>query len=175
MLCPSVHAAPRGKLLKPRFQKDEARGRTRATGFKSGGAASLDGRTMNDPLKNFKTLIVHSWPAGGFPGVRVLPVTSPAASAVYLVDLLCQGFRAGHLGDTLHVFHPSAVDTVPLQIWEGFSLLEMGPPPVVTVHEMGPSHGPTRSQSVPRADFAGSNVVPIDAAHLLRGTKRGLP
>lgn len=129
---------------------------------------------MNDPLRNFKTLIVHSWPAGGFPGVRVLPVTSPAASAVYMVDLLCQGFRAGQLGTAVHVFHPSAVGTVPLQIWEGFSLLEMGPPPVVT-QVLGPSHGPTRSHSVPQPDFAGSNVVPIDAAHLLRGTKRGGP
>ena len=133
---------------------------------------------MTDPLAKFKTLIVHSWPSGGFPGVRVLPVTSPAASAVYLADLLCQGFRAGHLGDTIHVFHPSAVGTVPLQIWEGFSLLEMGPGgpvPVVVGVEVGPSRGPNRSQSVPQAEFAGSNVVPIDAAHVLRGTKRGRP
>ena len=131
---------------------------------------------MNDPFKNFKTLVVHSWPAGGLHGVRVLPVTSPAQSALHLLDLLCQGFRAGHLGTTVHVFHPSAVGTVPLQIWEGFSLLEMGPPlpvPVVTVRDMGPVRGPNRSQPVPTPVGAGSNVVPIDELRTRRETTGG--
>lgn len=135
---------------------------------------------MNDPLKKFKVLVVHRWPAGGFPHTRRQPVTSVGAAAVFIADLLCQGFRAGHLGDEIHVFHPSALGTVPLQIWEGFTVLEMGPAlgqvgtfPVVGLDLAGPSHGPNPSQPVPSFEGFGSKVVPIDAAHLLRGTRRG--
>lgn len=135
---------------------------------------------MNDPLQKFKVLVVHSWPAGGFPHMRRQPVASVGAAAVYIVDLLCQGFRAGHLGNELHVFHPSALGTVPLQIWEGFTVLEAGPAPgpgepvrFIGWVLAGPSHGPNPSQSVPTTGIDGSKVVPIDAARLARGTRRG--
>lgn len=137
---------------------------------------------MNDPLQKFKVLVVHRWPAGGFPHTRRQPVTSVGAAAVYIVDLLCQGYRAGHLGEELHVFHPSALGTVPIEIWEGFNVLEAGPAPAPgePVQDVGldlaaPSHGPNRSQPVPTPGGFGAKVVPIDAAHLLRGTKRGRP
>lgn len=136
---------------------------------------------MNDPLQNFKVLVVHSWPAGGFPYMRRLPVESVGAAAIYIVDLLCQGFRAGHLGEALHVWHPSALGTVPLQIREGFTALESGPAPGPGEPVRfggwdlaGPSHGPNPSQSVLTTGIAGIDgfkVVSIDVARLARGTK----
>lgn len=132
---------------------------------------------MNDPLRNFKRLVVHPWP-GLDCDVRYVDVQSVAAAAVYIVDMLCQGFRVGALGTDIHVFHPSALGTVPVNVLNAAALsgTQSRPPPpgVLTALDLvGRSHGPNRSQPVPTPGATGCNVVPIDAARIKRETSGG--
>jgi hypothetical protein len=132
---------------------------------------------MNDPLKSFKVLVVHPWP-GMDEGVRRVDVVSVAGAAVFIVDMLCQGFRAGALGTEIHLFHPSALGTVPVNILEAAAIsgtISRPPPPgVLTALDLvGRSHGPNRSQPVPTPGATGCNVVPIDAARIKRETMGG--
>lgn len=146
---------------------------------------------MNDPLKSFKVLVVHPWP-GMDDGVRRVDVVSVAGAAVFIVDMLCQGLRAGALGNEIHLFHPSALGTVPINILEAAAIsgtISRPPPPgvlsaldlvgrsepvpVVTRVELGRSHGPNRSQPVPTPGATGCDVVSIDAARIKRETIGG--
>lgn len=135
---------------------------------------------MTEPLENFKHLIVHPAPGAGLELRRLVPVHSTASAAVYLAELLCQGYHAAQFGVAIHAYHPKALGTVPLQLLSLTALLglEPGSEPGGTqappgVDRVARSHGPNPSQAVPTPAVDWSNVVPIDIARIRAGTVGG--